>query len=340
MCSPSPPPAPDYGAAAEATAKGNLEAARFATKANRINQFTPYGSLTYSQTPVQMFDEDAYNKALEAYQRSGTPTSQTQTVYDPISTTYNTQTVNVPGSPVGNAPRREDFMVNDPDAGWTQNVNLTPEAQATLDQTLALNRKYGETANVGFDRVREMFENPALDTSGIPQRALNVGQTAQEAILSRLNPQFSQQEEQLRQRLANQGITLGSEAYTNEMRQQQQARTDRELQAALQGINLDMLNRQGALQEQAYLQDRPLNLINALRSGAQVQNPQFTAVPQQATTAGPNYSQAAQQQYGAALDQYNAEGSPLGGLFSLGMGLAGLPGANGSIIKGVKGLFG
>ena len=48
----SPPPAPDYAGAATATAQGNLEATRAATAANRINQFTPYGSLTYSHNPT------------------------------------------------------------------------------------------------------------------------------------------------------------------------------------------------------------------------------------------------------------------------------------------------
>ena len=38
MCSPSPPPAPDYKGAAEATAAGN-----------RVSQYTPYGNLIYSQ---------------------------------------------------------------------------------------------------------------------------------------------------------------------------------------------------------------------------------------------------------------------------------------------------
>lgn len=46
--SPSPPPPPDYSGAAQATAAGNLEAARLATKANRVSQYTPYGNLTYT----------------------------------------------------------------------------------------------------------------------------------------------------------------------------------------------------------------------------------------------------------------------------------------------------
>jgi hypothetical protein len=49
----SPPPAPDYAGAATATAQGNLDATRAATAANRINQYTPYGSLTYAHNPTE-----------------------------------------------------------------------------------------------------------------------------------------------------------------------------------------------------------------------------------------------------------------------------------------------
>jgi hypothetical protein len=47
---PSAPAAPDYRAAAQETASGNLDAARAATAANRVNQVTPYGRLEYSVT--------------------------------------------------------------------------------------------------------------------------------------------------------------------------------------------------------------------------------------------------------------------------------------------------
>lgn len=49
---PSPPPAPDYEGAAKETAAGNLEAAKYTTEANRINQYTPYGSMTYAKDPA------------------------------------------------------------------------------------------------------------------------------------------------------------------------------------------------------------------------------------------------------------------------------------------------
>jgi hypothetical protein len=47
---PSAPAAPDYAGAAQQTAAGNLDAARAATAANRVNQVTPYGNLNYAIT--------------------------------------------------------------------------------------------------------------------------------------------------------------------------------------------------------------------------------------------------------------------------------------------------
>jgi hypothetical protein len=44
------PPPPDYAAAAQQTAAGNIDAARQATAANRVNQVTPYGNLDYAIT--------------------------------------------------------------------------------------------------------------------------------------------------------------------------------------------------------------------------------------------------------------------------------------------------
>lgn len=327
MCAPSPPPAPDYTAAAKETAAGNLEAARAATQANRINQYTPYGSLTYTQKPVETIDYAGYNKALDDYNKSlaaynaGTPAQPVGSVQNPFLSPEERDISAVPASGPrgpfsGVAPTLDQFKTVNPDAGWEQTMNLTPQAQAALDQQLALNQKFGETANAGFDSVRQLFENPGLDTSMLPARAIDVGKTAQEAIMSRLQPQLAQQEEALRARLANQGITLGSDAYGRENTIQGQRANDLMLQAALQGINLDQQNRASALQEQAYLQDRPLNLINALRTGNQVQNPQFQGFSNQTTTAGPDLLGANQAQYQAAISANNAAGAGMTGLLS------------------------
>jgi len=60
----SPPPAPDYAGAATATAQGNLEATRAATEANRINQYTPYGSLTYSRDPNAATPDSGWSQSV------------------------------------------------------------------------------------------------------------------------------------------------------------------------------------------------------------------------------------------------------------------------------------
>lgn len=319
-----PPPPPDYAAAARETAAGNREAAEYAVNANRINQYTPYGSLTYTR-PQRQYDQAAYDAAMARYnqqlaQPAPAPAGRPQGGMVPSGPAWQngeyTAPAQQPGqTPTLTAPKLEDFAIEGDGSGWEQRVNLTPEAQQALDQQLALNRKYGETANAGFDRVRDLFENPQLDTSLLPDRAINVGQTAQEAIMSRLAPQLAQQEEALRARLANQGITLGSEAYGRENTIQGQRGNDLMLQAALQGISLDQANRTNALQEQAYLQDRPLNLINALRTGNQVQAPQFQQFAQQATTAGPDMLAATNAQYQADLAASNAENAGFGNIF-------------------------
>lgn len=313
------PAAPDYKAAAEQTAAGNLDMARYATQANRPNEITPYGSRTWTNN--RTFDQAAYDQAMAGYSPGSGPSQS----MNPDGT----QGDYLPGTPgSGAAPDRNNFYTDN----WTSTTTLDPRAQQTLDKQFDLSNTYADIAQTGLAKARSTLEDPTLDMTNIPERAINQGQTAQEAILARLNPQYQMQEEQLRTRLANQGVTAGSEAFNNDFRQFNQGRNDANLQAGLYGIGLDNQNRASALQEQAYLQDRPLNLINALRSGAQVQNPTFGNFAQQQTTAGPNYSGAANDQYGAALDASNAQNAAnsgfMGGLFSLGSSALGLPGVN------------
>jgi len=68
----SAPPAPDYTAAANATAAGNLEAARATAAANRTNQVTPYGSLTYTANP----GTDPYGNTLYTATQTLAPAQQ------------------------------------------------------------------------------------------------------------------------------------------------------------------------------------------------------------------------------------------------------------------------
>jgi hypothetical protein len=276
----SAPQAPDYSQAAKDTAAGNKEMAEYTTKANRIDQFNPYGSLTYNQ---------------------------------------------------------------DPTGKWSQTTQLSDVGKQQFDLQNQLQTKYGETANKGFDSVRGIFENPSIDQSLLPKAPINAGMTAQQAMMSRLQPTLDRNDEALRTRLANQGIGLGSTAYNREQNLAGQNANDLYLQSAMQGIGLDQNARKDALNEAYAAQSRPLDLINSLRTGNQVQSPQFANYAQQATTQGPDMLNAANMKYGAEMDAVNAQNEAtsglIGGIAGMGMGLAGLPGAGGSIFKGAKGLF-
>lgn len=252
----STPPPPDYTGAANATAQGNLEATRAATEANRINQYTPYGSLEYSRDP---------NAAT-------------------------------------------------PDSGWSQTLNLSPVGQQLLDYDNASKIGLGEQTNQALKRVNWSLEQP-FDYGSVQ----DTQDAAYKAYTDRLDPQWDAAGKAKANELANQGIPVGSEAYDNAMRSFNQGKNDAYSQANLGAINTAPQTYQLA---QA-LRSQPLNELNALRTGAQVQNPTFNQAPQQQTTAGANQLAAAQAQYGAGLDASNANAAANGQTVGAITGLAG-----------------
>lgn len=268
----SPPPTPDYTSAAKETAAGNLEMARTQAAANRVNQITPYGSLTYSTTG----DKDPY----------------------------------------GNLQ-------------YTATQSLSPGEQQTYDQNQLLTHGLLDTANKGLTQVDRMLADTSLDESKLAQAGIQGG-SVQDAIMARLAPELDRQQASLDTRLANQGIVQGSEAWQNAMGQQARNRNDLQIEAALRGINTANAARQQGIAEQYQAQSRPLDIMNALRTGNQVTNPQFVNVPQQGYTPGADLYGAANAQYNAAMNQYaaNQQSSDalLGGLMGMGGMFLGGPG--------------
>jgi hypothetical protein len=307
------PPTPDYTGAANATAAGNLEAARAAAAANRVNQYTPYGSLTYSHNPVSTFDDKAYQTALDNYQQSlaayNTPSDGH---YDSnyAGNENNAYAGYTPGSattgvmPV--APDRSAFYTQNPDEGWSATTSLTPAQQGILDSTNALNQGLMDTAGRGLNYANDVLSKPGVDMSKLPQVGINPGQSYQDAMMARLRPQIDRENQQSDAQLANQGIMQGSEAYNNAKTLLGERHNDLLNNATVQGFNTGLSANQTGFQQQAYNQMQPINVINALRTGSQVQNPQFAAVPQQATTAGADLLGATQAGYNAQLGASNA----------------------------------
>lgn len=238
-------------------------------------------------------------------------------------------------------PNRADYTNGD---NWSNTVAFSPSQQALFDQQNQLQTGLFGAQDQALSRVNQTmgqgFDTSSLPSAGSVYDPTQATNTATADILSRVNPQLDRQEAALRTQLANQGISQGSAAWNTAMTQLGQDKNDAFTQAALQGINLGMQqqgqtygqqtnNRTQALTLASYLRSLPLNELNALRTGNQVSSPTFNGYSQQATTAGPDYTGAANQQYNAALGASNAQNagasSALGGLFSLGGTVLGAP---------------
>lgn len=257
----STPKTPDYEALAREQSAGNLEMAKYATQANRVNQYTPWGNLTWTNN--RTFDQAGYDAAMQQYEQSVAEANNRSPGGPPPDSLYALLLRNsVEGDGSGRrdgggssiaAPDRNNFYTAD---NWQQTVSLSPEMQALFDQEMALQQGLFGAQDKALGRVNQMM-GTGFDMSGIPTAgvALDPGSlpgmgtvydpeiitnNATELLMRRLAPEMDRQNEQLRSQLANQGITQGSQAYNTAMGQFGQQRNDAATQAALQGITLGM----------------------------------------------------------------------------------------------------
>lgn len=289
----SAPAAPDYTSAANATAAGNIDAARAAAAANRVNQVTNNGSLTYTYNPV--VDQAKFAAATNAWKAGGSK---------------------------GNAPVANDYL--NPDSGWTATQTLSPAQQAIADQSNTLNLGLVGAANQGLDYAKGVLSKPGIDQSQLPSTGINPGQSYQDAMMARLSPQIQRENTQSDAQLANQGIIQGSEAYNNAKTLLNQSHNDLLNNATTTGMNMGMAANNQAFNQAGYNQMQPINVINALRTGSQVQNPNFVNTPIQQTTQGADLLGAAQGQYNAQVGNVNAANAQTAGMFGTAANLGGM----------------
>lgn len=329
----SAPAAPDYTALANQTANIQARLLRQQTEANRVNQFTPYGSLTWTHNPNRTFDQRGFDAAMQNYtnQLNAYTNAGMQGVSDPFFDPFSLATPdmrNGASSGTGLAapvmPDRESFYSGSQDGGWAATVNLSPDQQAILDAQ--------ERASLSaLGAANSLLENydPSLNLGALPSTRINPGETYTDAAMRLMQPTWDKQMDAERTRLANSGITLGSDAYSAGMRDTNDAISRAQLQATMLGLDKDQTARANALNEQIAVGNYTPNVLAALRSGSQVSNPGFAAVPQQGLAQAPDLMGAAQNAYNAQMNQYNAgvasDNAMMGGLFSLGSAVLGGP---------------
>lgn len=226
---------------------------------------------------------------------------------------------------------------------FSSQINLSPEQQKIYDTQTAQSQQLLDLGGQQMNRISQSVNTP-FSYSGIAnapsQEDINaLSQKGQDAIMSRLDPQFGRDEEALRTRLINQGIGQGSQAYNTEFDRFNQAKNDARTQAILQGQNYGAaeqnqqlgLRNQG-IQEYTTQRNAPLNEYIGLTSGTQVQNPQFQSQNYQGSQPV-DYANLVNQQYQAKLGNYNSQvagnNSTMSSLFGLGGSLAGATAGSG-----------
>ena len=274
----STPKPPDYEQAAERTAQGNIDLVNAQTEANRPDQYTPWGSSTWNQ---------------------------------------------------------------DGQGNWTQNISLSPEQQQALNDQLNIQQWRSGLASDMFGRSAEEYGDPMnWDQFDAYQKDLGTGdQARQQAIdemynqaTSRLDPRMEQTKEMVEAQLRNQGLKPGDEAYDYAMARQAESETDAYNQAmfsAIQhggqegsrvfGMNKDSASfanqvRQAQITEEMQKRGFTLNEINAILSGQQVAMPGMPGFNSAERAQGADYMGAADRQYGASMDAFNADQAAMNSL--------------------------
>jgi hypothetical protein len=205
--------------------------------------------------------------------------------------------------------------IRDPSTGetyqipkWTQTSSLTPEQQAIFDINQQTDTNLATMGRDQSSKVAELLSRPVnLSNEAVEGRLFELGS-------KRYDPQRAQDDEALRNRLAQQGIHAGTDAYDREIKNFNEGWNDRYNQLMLQG-------RAQSVQEALQERNQPLNEIIGIGSGTQVGMPQFAGTNQYGI-AGTDYAGLVNQNYANRMDQYNQQmaqrNSALGGLFGLG----------------------
>ena len=325
---PRAPDAPNYVGAAQETAAGNLKAAQTAAAANRVNQVTPYGSLNYNETGTDSQGNPTWTASTNLSPTGQSLLNAQNDASLGLSNLFDTQLGNVnnainggfnPSSvpqgvtiptyqKVSAGPQLQTDVGGTGMQGWDQASALI---MSRLAPTIAHQNEQSDAqlANQGIQVGSDAYNNAKRVLAQSQNDLLNQAQVAGQGVQQNLfgqNLAAGQFGNQAQNQMFGNQVTgtqvnnaTGNTLFGNQMSANQQA------------FNQDLIKYQ-----------LPLNMLNALRTGAQVTNPTFSNVPQQATTTGADIMGATNAASNYGLANFNAANASQAGLnsglFSLG----------------------
>jgi hypothetical protein len=308
---PAPPPPPDYRGAAAETAAGNLQAAQSATAANRVNQVTPYGNLSYAETGVDS---------------RGNPTWTATTTLSPAQQQL-LDIQNQTSAGLGSAINAQLGQVQNV-MGQGFNPNLAPITTNVGRANLQTRPDY-EGGMAGWDRANQILQArlaPQMEQQSNAQAARLANQGIVQGTRAYENAMrtFNQGQNDLLTNSQLAGQSIGQNLFSQGLQGAQFGNQAQQQMFANQMANANLGN---TAQQQQFNQaltryNLPLNTLSSLRTGAQVQNPSFVNAPQQATTSGADMLGATGMNFNAQMGGFNAQAAErnnmMQGLFSLG----------------------
>jgi hypothetical protein len=261
----SAPEPPNPQATAGAQTAGNVSTAIANAFLQNTNQVTPQGSLSYNQTGNYDFNDP----------NTGVPYS--------IPRFTSTQTLTPSGQEAQN--QTEQAKVNLATLANTQSGRLNQLLGSNIDVSQA--PAAGTTGGIA---------GASIDNTDYNQARSHV----EDALFQRLNPQLDRSRAAIEQKLADQGIRYGADAYRNAMGDYSREANDLRLDVIAKGaaeqqqafaqnlqrgqfglaqqqalFNAQNLGRSQYLTEQYALRNQPINEVTALLSGSQLSRPQF-----------------------------------------------------------------
>ena len=346
---PSAPPAPDYAAAATAQGAANRESALASWQLNNANQVTPWGKKTVTDSSGNPITGDTgYTVTTTLNPADQAMLDQSRTLgsgllstgqnllgsaADKIGAGIRTDTLppmayqvdtkgskqldysGLPGAQysVGDTGDIRNQVEN---AAWGKYISraapLLQAQQSTLDTRLA--NMGGVTTSPAAMRAQMALRASQGDqvNQAIFDSILQGGNAAEQEQGMRLNAANLWNT----QRQGDAGLLSGQVAANNATNQQ-------DVQNAFANANLANASRSQGLNEQAQLQQIPLNQLLAMMNGTQVNSPQFQPVTPTNIQPAPVFA-ATEAQNQAAQQQYQNQ---MGGFNNFLSGLAGLGGA-------------
>lgn len=166
--------------------------------------------------------------------------------------------------------------------GWlTATETLSPAQQQLLDKQNAISLQTGTIAQNQLNKIAGTMSSP-LDLGDYDPQSASAAQ-AQKYYQDYMAADVDRGRASLEQRLANQGIFPGTEAYKRADREFQlnadQSKAKFLMDYQNQAFNQGMQGRTQSVNEQLTERNQPMQELNAFRTGSQVTQPTFINTP-------------------------------------------------------------